>query len=190
MLDPPGPGLEPLSPALAGGFSTAVPPGKPLILLLSSFSVSRVPRPKAQVQPASLEPTFCFHRTWLDGRQQGRLPWTSRDVRRCPAFVLRLEIMSSKTWSYLSPTNDLALGSSCLPKFLPQTGFLHSTFQRRSNRKGRAFRPEAGRPPLWLLVALLAFSSLLLSRSCVWSSGVGSQIWVSVGFSLLVLIPR
>ena len=26
--DPPGPGVEPLSPALAGGFSTPVPPGK------------------------------------------------------------------------------------------------------------------------------------------------------------------
>ena len=30
MWDLPGPGLEPVSPALAGGFSTIVPPGKPL----------------------------------------------------------------------------------------------------------------------------------------------------------------
>ena len=29
MWDPPGPGLEPVSPALAGGFSTSAPPGKP-----------------------------------------------------------------------------------------------------------------------------------------------------------------
>ena len=29
MWDPPGPGLEPVSPALAGGFLTTVPPGKP-----------------------------------------------------------------------------------------------------------------------------------------------------------------
>ena len=29
MWDPPRPGLEPVSPALAGGFSTAAPPGKP-----------------------------------------------------------------------------------------------------------------------------------------------------------------
>ena len=29
MWDPPGPGLEPASPALAGGFLTTVPPGKP-----------------------------------------------------------------------------------------------------------------------------------------------------------------
>ena len=31
MQDPPGPGLEPVSPALAGGFSTTAPPGKPSI---------------------------------------------------------------------------------------------------------------------------------------------------------------
>ena len=29
MWDLPGPGLEPMSPALAGGFLTTVPPGKP-----------------------------------------------------------------------------------------------------------------------------------------------------------------
>ena len=29
MWDLPGPGIEPVSPALAGGFSTTVPPGKP-----------------------------------------------------------------------------------------------------------------------------------------------------------------
>ena len=31
--DPPGPGLEPVSPALAGRFSTAAPPGKPQAFL-------------------------------------------------------------------------------------------------------------------------------------------------------------
>ena len=31
MWDLPRPGLEPVSPALAGGFSTTVPPGKPYI---------------------------------------------------------------------------------------------------------------------------------------------------------------
>ena len=30
MWDLPGPGLEPRSPALAGGFLTTAPPGKPL----------------------------------------------------------------------------------------------------------------------------------------------------------------
>ena len=31
MWDLPGPGLEPVSPALAGGFLTTAPPGKPRI---------------------------------------------------------------------------------------------------------------------------------------------------------------
>ena len=36
MWDPPRPGLEPVSPALAGGFSTTAPPGKPMKPLLIS----------------------------------------------------------------------------------------------------------------------------------------------------------
>ena len=31
--DPPRPGLEPVSPALAGRFSTTAPPGKPLVII-------------------------------------------------------------------------------------------------------------------------------------------------------------
>ena len=34
MRDPPRPGLEPVSPALAGGLSTTAPPGKPNSLKL------------------------------------------------------------------------------------------------------------------------------------------------------------
>ena len=34
MWDPPRPGLEPMSPALAGGLSTTAPPGKPSISFL------------------------------------------------------------------------------------------------------------------------------------------------------------
>ena len=34
MWDLPGPGLEPMSPALAGGFLTTAPPGKPCPYLL------------------------------------------------------------------------------------------------------------------------------------------------------------
>ena len=35
MWDLPRPGLEPMSPALAGRFSTTVPPGKPFITFLN-----------------------------------------------------------------------------------------------------------------------------------------------------------
>ena len=38
MWDLPRPGLEPVSPALAGGFLTTAPPGKPSILVLIGFS--------------------------------------------------------------------------------------------------------------------------------------------------------
>ena len=34
MWDPPGLGIEPMSPALAGGFFTTEPPGKPWISVL------------------------------------------------------------------------------------------------------------------------------------------------------------
>ena len=38
--DPPRPGLEPVSPALAGRFSTTAPPGKPCIYLLNGHLIS------------------------------------------------------------------------------------------------------------------------------------------------------
>ena len=37
MWDLPGPGLEPMSPALAGGFLTTVPPGKSLHSLILNY---------------------------------------------------------------------------------------------------------------------------------------------------------
>ena len=37
MWDLPGPGIEPVSPALAGGFFTTEPPGKPQLLTSSLF---------------------------------------------------------------------------------------------------------------------------------------------------------
>ena len=35
--DLPNPGIEPMLPALAGGFFTTEPPGKPWVLLLNEF---------------------------------------------------------------------------------------------------------------------------------------------------------
>ena len=39
MWDLPGPGLEPVSPALAGGFLTTAPPGKPPLHIFKSVFV-------------------------------------------------------------------------------------------------------------------------------------------------------
>ena len=38
MWDLPRPGLEPVSPALAGRFSTTAPPGKPSAIILKAFT--------------------------------------------------------------------------------------------------------------------------------------------------------
>ena len=42
MWDPPRPGLEPVSPALAGGFLTTAPPGKPLKCILVQLFTSQI----------------------------------------------------------------------------------------------------------------------------------------------------
>ena len=46
MWDLPGPGLEPVSPALAGGFLTTVPPGKPSCIYLSNRQVNWLSTPE------------------------------------------------------------------------------------------------------------------------------------------------
>ena len=39
MWDLPGPGLKPVSPALASGFLTTVPPGKPFIIFFKDIFI-------------------------------------------------------------------------------------------------------------------------------------------------------
>ena len=55
MWDLPRPGLEPVSPALAGRFSTTAPPGKPGSFLIMSF-------PEFDIR---VKETFSTHRTLL-----------------------------------------------------------------------------------------------------------------------------
>ena len=57
MWDLPGPGLEPMSPALAGGFLTTVPPGKSKSgTFLSISALSRAAECVNQIEfPISLE---------------------------------------------------------------------------------------------------------------------------------------
>ena len=43
MRDRPGPGVEPVSPALAGGFFTTAPPGKPGRAGLNDFLYDNTP---------------------------------------------------------------------------------------------------------------------------------------------------
>ena len=64
MWDPPGPGLEPMSPALAGGLSTTAPPGKPDPILFRKLNkvisleeveifIKELPHKKHQAQVVS-----------------------------------------------------------------------------------------------------------------------------------------
>ena len=76
MWDLPGPGLEPVSPALAGGFLTTAPPGKSSIFLVPDFFlsyssfwwrpasyISQTPVPAATLLGSSMK--------GIDGRSQG-----------------------------------------------------------------------------------------------------------------------
>ena len=54
MWAPPRPGLEPVSPALAGRFSTTAPPGKPFSDVLLEIELCRVPRCRSK-KPTSGE---------------------------------------------------------------------------------------------------------------------------------------
>ena len=64
MRDLPRPGLEPVSPALAGGFLTTAPPGKPLsyILILKNIAMNLVSR-----QLPSLKIRMRWREGWTDG---------------------------------------------------------------------------------------------------------------------------
>ena len=52
MWDLPGPGLEPVSPALAGGCLTTVPPGKPKRVILKASSLTKLLTSNAQEEKA------------------------------------------------------------------------------------------------------------------------------------------
>ena len=43
MWDLPGPGIEPVSPALAGGFLSTAPPGKPFMDVKGQLPLKKVP---------------------------------------------------------------------------------------------------------------------------------------------------
>ena len=62
MWDLPRPGLEPVSPALAGGFSTTAPPGKPPIVFLKhNFRVRKPMGPLLTREIAFLSGFMLFH---------------------------------------------------------------------------------------------------------------------------------
>ena len=93
--DLPNPGIEPLSPALEGGFFTTEPPGKPAEKLVGFPSCSAVKRPHANagdlVQSLGQEDTLRSKwqptQVFLPGKSHGQRslagygPWGSQRVR-------------------------------------------------------------------------------------------------------------
>ena len=63
MWDLPGPGLEPVSPALAGGFLTTVPPGKPSSEPFLSIQFTGNKYIHVVVQPQSITRTISSSQT-------------------------------------------------------------------------------------------------------------------------------
>ena len=79
MWDLPGPGLEPVSPALAGGFLTTAPPGKPLpTFLMINLLEDKYPERTDSRSKKNCNPAACGTKTTFTERQdekaQGYVP--------------------------------------------------------------------------------------------------------------------
>ena len=59
MWDLPGPGFEPVSPALAGGFLTTAPPGKPSPFSSELISLLNIQINAAKGTPVVSFPSYC-----------------------------------------------------------------------------------------------------------------------------------
>ena len=92
MWDLPRPGLEPVSPALAGGFSTTAPPGKPTLHILKHLAglpSGRVPPPSKAV--FSLDVPFPGLAGYFQSNGQ-KLKTISTLLFACP-FLLKAEFL-------------------------------------------------------------------------------------------------
>ena len=69
MWDLPRPGLEPVSPALAGRFSTTAPPGKPYFLSLNQLVQKETEQGVAAFDPG-VSPVNKFIHTIVLGQQR------------------------------------------------------------------------------------------------------------------------
>ena len=83
--DPPRPGLEPVSPALAGRLSTTAPPGKPWTLYFLFFCPRHaaygilVPRPGIESGPLAVKVQSPNH-------------WTAREVPKSGIFTVTYKV--------------------------------------------------------------------------------------------------
>ena len=101
MWDLPGPGLEPVSPALAGGFLTTAPPGKPPFLYFKSFLPSVLVRTVlSRLLAKPSESVLCLTHV--------RHPEISQRVLFIPMLALSFQnTQLTVTWVSLPPAWDV-----------------------------------------------------------------------------------
>ena len=127
MWDLPGPGMEPWSPALVGGFFTTEPPGKPLkeiqdmqILWMSSWLVILIclilPIRMVNVLLQYTPPTDVSKSFEIPGSQERNLrtPVKKKDGHKVSQRQLR--ILTGHYFSYSASPKHSELGSWCVVK--------------------------------------------------------------------------
>ena len=128
MWDPPRPGLEPVSPALAGRLSTTAPPGKPprfFLYNITSFEQQSKLHPKMQPIPKMLLIIYnlLWRKDWnktilgKGGSEIARILniWVLKDIQKpYIAFYIYIYIcsgnmpsMCSRGWHYQGEENSL-----------------------------------------------------------------------------------
>ena len=95
MWDLPGPGLEPVSPALAGGFLTTEPPGKPQRLLFSSLIIGE------RFVLFSCHPGLRFSSPFGSGTSRPRVLLTRKLPPKSLPSVMFVDLLVYTQYSYL-----------------------------------------------------------------------------------------
>ena len=100
MWDLPGPGLEPMSPALAGGFLTTAPPGKSRFPYTELMALAEVQVCRSSESLHTLTPHGLSHQSRLmtapqKGKSHSRLPVSPTPYFLIPSVPLPLNI---PTW--------------------------------------------------------------------------------------------
>ena len=108
MWDLPRPGLEIVSPALAGRFSTTVPPGKPLMFILIVASL------QFSLQMKQIHKCFSLRLPLYSSMHQKYFMHTfhfvTQNVKKCALKsqgIIKLIIFTALSWAVLSETPSL-----------------------------------------------------------------------------------
>ena len=151
MWDPPGPGIEPMSPALAGRFLTTEPPGNSLGANISAKSVGH-----CAASPLARSPSLAFSITPACLQLSGS---SSRNLRSCPSCLLwglrrsppRAPLLGwggGSPFSSLAPFSTKAASSSLGSGWAPPPEVSSSSSSPTGLPKGRVSCNPGPAPPL------------------------------------------